>query len=268
MTDIVNLTQERRVMIVPVGLERARIIEGYTAYAINVVYLVDNEIIKNKNNEVAAVYNYAKNFSQKIMDEFKESHITVLSIESKLNSFMDCIYVLNKIYKLEDKTGKLKQFFINISTATKAFALAAYIFGLFHRNITTIFYMGTSEYILLNFLEKNDLTLADLRGEFLENGLTRGPYSIEEIPLLPIINFSDDEKIMIGVLSKQEKFKSIDHFINMLPKSLQLTNRVRIRRILSSLEEKGLVKVEKKGRYQIIIASQILRQLNKILGIK
>ncbi|KKL85536.1 hypothetical protein LCGC14_1953720 [marine sediment metagenome] len=42
MSDRLANVKERRVMIVPVGLEVARIIDGFTPYAINILYLITN----------------------------------------------------------------------------------------------------------------------------------------------------------------------------------------------------------------------------------
>lgn len=265
MSDPPTHPQERRIMIVPVGLEKERIVDGCTAYAVNVVYLINNPKPIKQEKNIPAVYKYSLQFSKSIENEFKDSYRLIIMKEAKLNSFFECIRVLKEIFIDEIKINRLKEIFINISTASKAFALAAYIFGLFHPNITKIFYMGTSNYILLDHLDNKDTSINNLRDEFLECGLTKRPYLIDEIPLLTIINFTQNEIEFINILSKQKKFASIDDFIKKLPKKFGTFNRVKIRRILSSLEDKNLISVQKSGRYQEILVSDHLIKLEKII---
>lgn len=265
MSEASTSPQERRIMIVPAGLEKERIVDGCTAYAVNVVYLINNPKPTTEDKNIPAVYKYSLKFSKSIETEFKDSYRLVIMKEAKLNSFFDCIRALNEIFKKEIKINRLKEIFINISTASKAFALAAYIFGLFHPYITKIFYMGTSNYILLDHLDNESASLDNLRDEFLECGLTKRPYFIDEIPLLPIINFTQDEIELIKILSIKKKFVSIDDFMEKLPVKIKSFNRVKIRRILSSLEEKNLISIHKSGRYQEILVSKYLAKVKKII---
>lgn len=198
-------------------------------------------------------------------EEFKNTYRIVVLKEAKLNSFFDCINVLEEIFKEEKEINRFKEIFINISTASKAFALAAYIFGLFHPQITKIFYMKTSNYILLDYLEDNNKSISNLMDEFIEYGLTKGPYKIDEIPLLPIFKFSSNEKVFIKTLSKKKNFNSIDNFMAELPEDFKDLNRVKVRRILASLEEKELIRIFKSGRYQVIKVSDLLVNLSKII---
>ncbi len=261
--------KERRVMIVPVGLEKDRIIEGCTAYPINVLYLINNpKKIKNKR----AVYEYSLYFSKIIRDKFTDSHICIFQDEAPLNSFIDCLSALNRIFVKEKQQQNLSHIYINVATASKSFALAAYIFALFHSELVTVFYLKTSEYIILDYLEKESRTdgsLEQLKEEFLASGLTKGPYKIDELPLFPIIQFNTKQIELIKCLAKQEKFDSINALIEELPTNLKNENRVQLRRLLRSLEEKGLISVEKDendARNRIIKVSKILSNLAKILS--
>ncbi|MBA7573892.1 hypothetical protein ES708_15693 [subsurface metagenome] len=261
--------KERRVMIVPVGLEKDRIVEGCTAYPINVLYLINNpKKIKNKK----AVYEYSLIFSKAILDKFNNSHICIFQEEAPLNSFIGCTSALNRIFVKEKQQKNLSHIYINVATASKSFALAAYVFALFHPDLVTVFYLKTSEYIILDYLEKepgNNGSLKQLKEEFLASGLTKGPYKIDEIPLFPIIHFSTKQIELIKCLASQEKFDSINGLIEKLPSGLKSENRVQIRRLLRSLEEKGLISVEKDendARNRIIRVSKILNNLTKILS--
>ena len=74
MSDASTKPQERRIMIVPVGLERERIVDGCTAYAVNVVYLINNPIPTNKVQKIPAVYKYSLDFSESVKEEFKNTY--------------------------------------------------------------------------------------------------------------------------------------------------------------------------------------------------
>jgi len=265
MSDDSLMPQERRVMIVPVGLERERIVKGCTAYAVNVVYLINNPKLTKEDKDIPAVYKYSLDFSTSIAEEFRKTYRIIITKETKLNSFYECITLLNEIYKDEEQTGKLKEIFVNISTASKAFALGAYIFALFHSDITTIFYLETDKYILLNHLQDEEGSIQELKNDFKQFGLTRGPYYVDEIPLLPVLDFSSIEKDFIKILAKKEKFDSIDNFRKCLPKNLKEINRVKIRRVLLNLEKKNLIHVRKLGRYQEIYVSKLLKKLTGII---
>ena len=125
--------------------------------------------------------------------------------------------------------------------------------------------MKTSNYILLDYLEDNDKSISSLKTEFIDYGLTKGPFKIDEIPLLPIFKFSIIEKAFIRTLSKKKDFRSIDNFIEELPDDYKNLNRVKVRRVLASLEEKELIMVFKSGRYQVIKVSDLLVNLSKII---
>lgn len=265
MSEDILTPQEKRIMIVPFGLERDRIVDGCTAYAVNVVYLITNPKFIKNTDDIPAVYKYSYEFSESIANEFQNTYRLIRTKEAKLNSFPDCIRVLKEIYQKENKSGKLQEILINVSTASKAFSLASYIFALFHPAKTRIFYMSTSNYILLNHLEDDKGSIRHLKDEFRKYGLTKGPYQIDEIPLLPIINFSLIETEFIKVFVKQEKFDSIDNFMENLPESFKNINRVKVRRVLMGLEKRNLIHVRKSGRYQEIYVSKLLKQIYELI---
>ncbi len=108
-----------------------------------------------------------------------------------------------------------------------------------------------------------------MKEEFLTSGLTKGPYKIDELPLFPIIQFSTKQIEFIKCLAIQEKFDSINELMEKLPSGLESESRVQIRRLLRSLEEKGLISVEKDendARNRIIRVTKILNNLAKILS--
>ncbi len=287
MSDRLANVKERRAMIVPVGLEVARIIEGFTPYAINVLYLITNPEnnsegkttnVNDKKKKLSSVQKYTLKFAKMIKRKFEDSYLIVEFKYAALNSFYECYNILDEIYKEEIATNKLKHIFINVSTASKAFALSAYVFALIHFNIVTIFYMKASKYLILEYLEK-DGSIKELETEFLKNGLTKGPYKIEEIPTFPILEFSQDEKTLIKILAIQDQFNTIKEIIREfvtetdqsvewddLKKKDKNRYRTKVKRLLDNLQRKRHIEYEKKANKINVKVNESLKHIDQIIN--
>jgi len=287
MSDRLANVKERRLMIVPVGLEVARIIEGFTPYAINILYLITNPEnnsegkTTDKNDEkkkLSPVQKYTLKFAKMIKRKFEDSYLIVEFKYAALNSFYECYNILDEIYKEEIVTNKLKHIFINVSTASKAFALSAYVFALIHFNIVTVFYMKASKYLILEYLEK-DVSTKELETEFLKNGLTKGPYIIEEIPTFPILEFSQDEKTLIKILAIQDQFNTIKEIIREfvtetdqsvewddLKKEEKNRYRTKVKRLLDNLQRKRHIEYEKKANKINVKVNDSLKYIDQIIN--
>ena len=287
MSDRLANVKERRAMIVPVGLEVARIIEGFTPYAINVLYLITNPEsnsegnttnVNDKKKKLSSVQKYTLKFAKMIKRKFEDSYLIVEFKYAALNSFYECYNILDDIYKEEIATNKLKHIFINVSTASKAFALSAYVFALIHFNIVTIFYMKASKYLILEYLEK-DGSIKELETEFLKNGLTKGPYEIEEIPTFPILEFSQDEKTLIKILAIQDQFNTIKEIIREfvtetdqsvewddLKKEDKNRYRTKVKRLLDNLQRKRHIEYEKKANKINVKVNDSLKHIDQIIN--
>ena len=91
----------------------------------------------------------------------------------------------------------------------------------------------------------------------LEKAASKGVKLVRKIRL--------NEKIFIKTLSKKKNFSSIDNFMAKLPDDFKDLHRVKVRRILASLEEKELIRIFKSGRYQVIEVSDLLVNLSRII---
>lgn len=258
--------QERRVMIVPVGLERARITEGCLDYAVNVIYLINNPIRKiNNDKESFAIYYYTKRFAEQVKKDLEGSFRIIEERIAHLNSINSCLKTLIEIYKKELLYGRLNKIFINVSTASKAFALAAYIFSLLHPEYVKIFYSRTSKYTLLEHLQTTK-DINQLEGDFIKNGLTSGPYEIEEAPILPILHFTNIEKELIKILSKETEFNSIMDLLKKTSLRNTRSNFVKISRALVKLESYSLIQKQKDGKNIIIKSKSIINVISDIIN--
>ncbi len=254
---------ERRVMIVPIGLEKDRVIEGAKQYPINAIYLLHNPIQNLEEQDKGVVF-YSELFASQAKSEIKETLIEVHEDIAQLNNFSSSIQVLNKIFHFEKDTKNFNHIYINISTASKAFALAAYVFASMHSRITTIFYLSTLNYILLDHLQKNS-DISELKDQFIKKGLTVGPYSVEEIPVFKLENFTDEEIFVLKAVGKRKKIESLKILIQQILKfEYSPAIRIKIKRILENFEEKGLIHFQKERRELVIIIDDKLRKYSEI----
>lgn len=261
--------QERRSMIVPIGLEKKRVIFGCKLYPINVVYLLHNPIKvqsdSTQSNALPGVIKYSEDFAKGFKKEIKDDFTEILDEEAELNSFSSSIRTLNKIYSNELEKPNFSHIYINISTASKAFAIAAYVFGCNNSENVTLFYLKTKQYILLDYLEK-DSSIVELRKKFLECGLTDGPYESIVIPLIRTVKYTENELKLMKTLAKKPKFNSLKELIEKSDFVNTPADRIRVRRILYSFEEEGLVKIKSVMRNsEISITKKFLGLIDIVL---
>ncbi len=261
--------KERSVMIVPIGLEKHRVLKGCQIYPVNVVYLLVNPSStfkkeKSKKSEEPGVYTHSKKFATKVFDKIKHSFREVIKIEAELNSFSSSMHSLKQIFSKENKKHTtLSRIYINISTASKAFAIAGYVFACQHPDICTVFYMGTKNYILLDYLEDSQNT--NLYEAFIENGLTKGPYKVNEMPLLRVEHYSEEERNLIHYLSQKDQFDSIKMLMKHIHYKNDAAHRIRLKRHLEKLKSDGLIKLKREGKEVNIIIKEKLVTLAGIL---
>ena len=95
---------ERRIMIVPIGLEKERIIEGFHKYPVNVIYFLhnskkdvrDESLPSEHPNSIAGIYNYSEIFFNSIKKEFYRDFMESHDFNIKLNSFNESIILLRE----------------------------------------------------------------------------------------------------------------------------------------------------------------------------
>lgn len=257
--------KERRIMIVPIGLEKHRVLSGCQIYPVNVVYLIINPKIHLKSKRNVGVFYYSDKFATSVLEKINLSFREINEIEAELNSFSSSIQSLKTIFEKEIKnSAKLSKIYINISTASKAFAIAAYIFACQHPELCVVFYMKTQNYILLDFLDE-PLT-GKMKQSFLENGLTKGPYEVDEIPLQRIHHYTEEERILILKLNEKQQFDSIKTLMRFLNYKSDAAHRIRLKRMLEKFETNGLVSLKRLGKKVKVFVSEQLNSLASFIG--
>ena len=174
---------EKKIMVVPVGLEKSRVLYGSRLYAVNFVYLLHNPIEENineKKNLQSGILRYSQKFAQDAQKNMHDKFVQINPMAADLGHFDSCIGCLKDIFTKELNADDACQFYLNISTASKAFAIAAYLVACLYPNNSKVFYLRSKNYIFLDYLDDDNAKMEELRERFLSEGLTTEPYEVEE----------------------------------------------------------------------------------------
>ncbi len=268
----------RVVMISPVGLEKDRILTGFKKFGITHLYLIQSEEKENDNDEkrlsdiVRLFANDLKNNLIKIYEENLEI------INANVTDLKDCMRVLKGITDLELKKN-CNKIYVNISTSSKIFAIAAvYLAGLVP-NIIIPFYARTSNYLVQDFIEilnNKDLLhnpkecvdeLIRIKDNFFQSGWTTGKYEIKIIPALPFKKFTEFQKDIFNKLIKRDYICKINELVkNRKNKNInERSFRSKLSYALHDLISYGLVEKTKKGKFVYLTLTEIGEIFGKYL---
>ncbi len=261
-------------MIVPVGLEKERVSYGCKIYPVNVVYLLCNP---KPSAPDTGLFEYTNHFAKEVKKDIKNSFRETLVEDVKLNSYIESLKVLNFIFEKEFRSkSRLNKIYINVSTASKNFALAAYTFACQHPDLCKIFYLKTNRYILLEYIQKyldDPEGLKRLKKKFLDKGLTEGDengnYIVEEIPLIRTIQFKEEEISILKVLVNVEEREigSIKGLMKLLGFKPDAAVRINLKRILNKFEREHLIEQIQHGKQVKIKLKDQLITMKEILGL-
>ena len=266
---------ERIVMISPVGLEKDRVLAGLKHFGITSIYLIQSiekhGVGKRLAETVRSFASELKDYLLKIMESIEIEEVNITDLQ-------DCLRILSEIIK-EEKKNKVKKIYINISTSSKIFAVAAiYIAGLDPFFIIP-FYVKTSNYLIQDFmeiLENQDKfngqqeifnKLIEIKRSFEKSGWTTGEYDVSVIPALPFKNFSDFQKDIFKEISKNKNKCQLQDLMKHL-KSEEIKERSfrsKLSYALRDLLDYGIVKKKREGRQKYLILTEIGQIFNKYL---
>ncbi len=198
--------------------------------------------------------------------------------EVDITNLKDCLRILSEIIQLEKKK-KAKKIYINISTSSKIFAVAAiYIAGL-DPFVIVPFYVKTSNYLIQDFMEileseekfkdKQEIInrLIDIKQNFEKSGWTKGEFEVSIIPALPYKNFSDFQKdIFLGISKHNNKCLMQDLIKELKTEEIKERSfRSKLSYALRDLLDYGLVKKKQEGRQKYLILTEIGQIFNQYL---
>jgi CRISPR-associated protein Csa3 len=226
---------EKTVHVVPMGLEKDRVIEGLRRYPTNHAIFIHG---KTKHLKVEQLARRNTKDIQKLI----KSTIRVDILELDLYDFESAFVELKSLF--DDLKSQGYRIYVNISTGTRIVSAAA-LLAAFMTNAVP-YYVIPKEYNLP-------------KGK---NVLSTGTKGVVQLPSLGINTPTKKELVILDALL--EKGSTVDRqnaLMDALPKSFfgdkkddedqssfKARNRAKANRVLQQLAQKGFVVMEKKGR--------------------
>jgi len=267
-TEMIN--EERRIIIIPIGLELDRAIIGLSEYKPDMVYV----IYSNKGEE---------NIEDKVSNEserFKEEFINKIrglwkynDIGIDVTNLSKCTNLLKDIIKKEFEINGNTSFHINISTSSKIFSFASFYLAGKYSETVSLFYVKPNNYLIVDFVEtflqiveslkkgetpkSNKIKQAEgLIQKYEKQGWTSGPFEIIEIPYYKISKYSEYE---IDILTNMKKNKmnfpegfTIEDILELMNRDTKSKkNKIKINYYLTELERHGLIECSSIKRKKI-----------------
>ncbi len=193
------------ILIAPVGLEFDRVIESVQFVAVTKIYLLRDTESKNNQKE-PELLEFTNKFFNKIHDRWKSFYKKkLITVEIDFTNLDRIIETISTIIIEELSIDKACRIYVNISTTTKLFGvILCNIASFYPRNIIP-FYLSTSNYLLPKIISQK----CDIK-EFEEHGLTKGPYKMVEIPVLPHIEIKPIAKQILKALYRADEYQSFN----------------------------------------------------------
>ncbi len=196
----------------PIGLEFDRVIESVQFVPITKIYIL-RDVDLQTHQKKKALLKYTDYFFEKIHETWTPLFKNNLILKEIDVTNQDAIInILGQIILNEINQSQFCKIYVNVSTSTKLFGIiACNIASFFPQNIIP-FYLSTSNYLFTNIVEgKGDLK------EFRKHGLTKGPYGLIQVPILPNIKLNKVAKNILYKISEnlEEKNDNVKKSYNL-----------------------------------------------------
>ena len=262
--------EERRVIVIPIGLELDRALVGLSEYKPDMVYIIysrkDGENVENEIDIESE--KFKEIFVKKIRGLWKyEIHGVDVTNLSK------CTKILKEIILKESEINQETLFFINISSSSKIFSFASfYLAGRYNEQVS-LFYVKPTQYLMVNFVKtfqniisslKNKKPIDDLElyesekllNDYKKHGWTKEPFEIIEIPFYKISKYSNYEIKILSVMRENRQeypdgFTIEDILVLMKKEPTEKKNKIKINYHLTELEKNGLIECSSINRKKI-----------------
>lgn len=260
------INEERKVMIIPIGLELDRAIFGISKYNPDIIYVIysrkEEEILIDKVDVESK--RFMELFVEKIRGLWKYE-----ILETDVTNLSKCTDLLMEIFTKELQESEDCVFYINISTSSKIFSFSSfYLAGKYSGNVL-LFYVKPAEYLMVEFSAKFQDLVSKLRNSedvdmdyltetekmierYIEHGWTSGTFRIIEIPYYKISKYPDYEINLMGIMN-DNKNKYPDGFTieNLLELNREVqikSNKIKLNYHLTELERQSLIENHPKNR--------------------
>jgi len=263
--------EERKVMIIPIGLELERAIVGISEYAPDMIYVIySKKDEKNVEDKIGAESEkFKESFINKIRGlwRYKEFGIDVTNLSK-------CTNLLKEIILKELEESKNTFFYINIATSSKIFSFSSfYLAGKYSENVL-LFYVKPTHYLMVDFvdvfqdiisllknretIEKERINQADeIIKKYKNHGWTDGPFEVIEIPYYKLSKYP---KYEINVLEIMNKYKNdypkgftIEDLLELKNEEIEeRSNKIKLNYYLTELEKHSLIENNPRNRKKYV----------------
>ncbi len=265
------VNEERKVMIIPIGLELERAIVGISEYSPDMIYVIyskkDEENVEDKID--AESEKFKELFIKKIRGlwKYKEFGADVTNISK-------CTNLLKEIILKELEESRNTFFYINISTSSKIFSFSSfYLAGKYSENVL-LYYVKPTHYLMVDFvkvfqdivlslknrdkIEKERINQADQMIEKYRNhGWTDGPFEVIEIPYYKLSKYPKYEINVLEIMSKYKndypKGFTIENLLRLKNEEIkERNNKIKLNYYLTELEKHSLIENNPKNRKKYV----------------
>jgi len=263
--------EERKVMIIPIGLELERAIVGISEYAPDMIYVIySKKDEKNVEDKIGAESEkFKESFINKIRGlwRYKEFGIDVTNLSK-------CTNLLKEIILKELEESKNTFLYINIATSSKIFSFSSfYLAGKYSENVL-LFYVKPTHYLMVDFvdvfqdiisllknretIEKERINQADeIIKKYKNHGWTDGPFEVIEIPYYKLSKYP---KYEINVLEIMNKYKNdypkgftIEDLLELKNEEIEeRSNKIKLNYYLTELEKHSLIENNPRNRKKYV----------------
>ncbi len=254
------INEERKVMIIPIGLELERAIVGIPEYNPDMIYVIyskkDEENVEDKIG--AESERFKELFLNKIRGlwKYKEFGIDVTNLSK-------CTNLLQEIILKEIEESKNTFFYINTSTSSKILSFSSfYLAGKYPERIL-LFYVKPTHYLMVDFvdifqeivsllknrenIEKESVNQADeIIKKYKNHGWTDGPFEVIEIPYYKLSKYPKYEITVLEIMNKYKndypKGFTIEDLLGLKNEEIEeRSNKIKLNYYLSELEKHSLI---------------------------
>ncbi len=254
------IREERKVMIIPIGLELERAIIGLSEYKPDIVYVIYSS--KEEENIEDKVSIESERFKDEFVNKIRGLW-NYKDIGVDVTNLSKCTNLLKDIIKKEFEINGNISFHINISSSSKIFSFASFYLAGKYSEIISLFYVKPSNYLIVDFVELFQLIVESCNnGEppkpneikqaeklikiYKTQGWTTGPFEIIEIPYYKISKYSEFEIKILTLMKKNKnnfpegfKIENILELMNIDTQSKK--NKIKVNYYLTELERHGLI---------------------------
>jgi len=268
-----------KILIVPVGLELDRIVLSPQFVSVNEIYLItDKPGLKNDESDTTGKSKSLTDFTNQFCQDVKNIWAPIYqekihTKEIDITDQNEIIDVLSAIINDETEKSIATTFYINVSTSTKLFGIIACHVASFLPGRIIPFYLSTSHYIITELVNEDKIDERKQKiSDFKKHGLTTGPYTLIEIPVLPIMKPKEIGITILEALMNQDTKGSpvnLEEILSLMKVSRENENyRIKTSFWAKKLRDLNFITMIKQGRdyrIQITNTGKLFYKLSKSL---